>query len=522
MHKRLHLSRRHVLGGLLATTALPGLAQEAAAPAPFSFDTLTEAMQLLAQAPYTAPPKLTPFLDGLDYDGYRNIRFDPEKARWSDSGDMFHLHAFLPGWLFQEPVQLHEVQDGTAMPMAFSTSDFIFFNALEGKDPPPQTLQGVAGFRLHHPLNRADIHDELISFLGASYFRALGRDNAYGLSARGLAMNTWREGPEEFPRFSAFWIERPAPGAQQITVWAALDSPSVTGAYEFVIHPGTDTTVDVRSRLFFRADVAEIGVAPLTSMFLYAKANRHDFDDYRPRVHDSEALMVTRSNGDTLYRPLNNPPRVAGSYFQEMDLRGFGLIQRHRDFEAYQDKGARYHDRPSVMIEPLEDWGPGAVRLVEVPARLEAEDNIVAFWVPQEPALAGQARSFAYRMHWGALPPDPGQKLAWVAETRAGQGGAAGIEQANPNLRKFVIDFEGGLLGRMDRADGLEAVITLSAGTAKPPVLTRLPDGNGWRLVFDVDGDDAPLIEISAHIAGFDRKLTEVWLYQWVREASAG
>ncbi|QBF31771.1 glucan biosynthesis protein [Thalassococcus sp. S3] len=519
-------TRRGAMAMLLGTASVlvagPGRAEE---PTPFSFDWLKERMRTRAEGADVAPEALQSFLADLDYDGYRSIAFRPEMARWRSDEVSFQLHAFHPGWLYKEPVVLHEVVNGTAQEMTFSTADFEYRKSLAGQVPEDAELPGIAGFRLHHPLNTANVFDELIVFVGASYFRALGRGNSYGLSARGLAINTWLDGPEEFPRFSEFWMERPAPGQQHVVIYAALDSTSVTGAYRFEVHPGADTVIDVEAHLYFREEVAEIGLAPLTSMFFFDNYTQRDFNDYRPQVHDSDALKIVRSDGDVLVRPLNNPVRVAGSYFAETGLQSFGLIQRNRDYDDYQDAEARYHDRPSVMIDPLDDWGPGAIRLVEIPAELEIEDNIVLFWVPEGRPQAGEERSYRYRMHWGALPPDEDGALAWVAGTKAGHGGPSGVPIENENMRKFVIDFEGGLLGRSAPDAGVEPMVTASAGEIKGVVLSQVSEadapGGLWRLVIDIDGGTEPLIELSAHVAGYGRKLSEVWLYQWVRDVPA-
>ena len=515
-----------VLGGaalLHCSTILssPARAQDAATPpedagAPFDFDILTEQMRALAAQPHQPAPKAEGFFTGFDYDDYQSVQFDPARARWSGEDAGFQVHAFHLGWLFAEPVQLFELTDGTARPMVFSTDDFRYFDRVAGRVPEHDPLPGVAGFRLNAPLNSPDRFDEVAAFLGASYFRALGRGNAYGLSARGLALNTGLGGPEEFPRFSRFWLARPAPFATEVTVFAALESASCTGAYRFVIRPGAETVFDVTARLFFRSEVDEMGIAPLTSMFLFSEKNRADFDDYRPNVHDSDGLTIHRADGDVIWRPLNNPPRLSESRFVETSPRAFGLMQRDRAFDSYQDASAHYERRPSLLVEPVGDWGKGAVRLVEIPTELEVNDNIVAFWVPQARPQPGQMREFSYRLRWGALAPEPGADLAHVHETRAGAGGVSGVENTD-GTRKFVIDFAGGLLSQLRGDAEIEAIATITGGKIVVQTLSRIDDIGVWRLVLDVLPEKAgATVEMGAHIAGFGRKLTENWLYQWV------
>lgn len=521
-------SRRRAMAILpaafLATTALPRVlrAQEAApadvaAPQTFSFDLLSDVMREKAGREPQAAPAVADFLTSLTYDDYQKIVFWPDRARWNFPGSDFRVHAFHMGWLFREPVNVFEVVDGMAVPMGFSTEDFEYRGDLKARVPEGFTLPGVAGIRLNSPLNRPDLFDEVVAFAGASYFRALGRDNFYGLSARGLAVNTGLSSTEEFPRFSAFYLEKPQPGAGTVTVYAALESASVTGAYRFVITPGEETVIDVTARLFFRAGVEQLGVAPLTSMFLYSEVNRSGYDDYRPQVHDSNGLRIVREDGDVLWRALNNPKALASTFIALTRPKSFGLYQRDRDFQHYQDAEAHYERRPTCVIEPQGDWGEGSVRLVEIPSDLEVNDNIVAFWVPKATVAAGDMREFDYRMRWGMLDEDDGGDLAVVHETRAGHGGNAGVSE-KPDTRKFVVDFRGGLLARLPEDNGeVQPVVSISNGKAQVTTLSKVRDSNIWRLVLDVASEPGAVVELSAHIAGYGRKLSEVWLFQWVR-----
>jgi glucans biosynthesis protein len=518
-------SRRRFLKGLavsaffLSTTSLTRsvLAQERGDFA-FDFDSFSARMQELASSAFVPVTAVLPeAFQQLDYDAYRKIQYRPEAGKWAGDNSGYRLQAFHLGWLYAEPVRVFEVEAGTARPVDFSASDFQYHDPAVAEAAQTGDFPGVAGFRVNYPLNRPDAYDELVSFLGASYFRSLGRDNIYGLSARGLVLNSWVDLPEEFPRFSEFYVEKPQDGGP-LTVYAALDSQSVTGAYRFVINPASDaaqeTTMDVTARLYFRADVKELGVAPLTSMFLYAEANRGGFDDYRPQVHDSNGLLVEREGGEVMWRALNNGPTLGNSYFWENNPRAFGLYQRGRDFESYQDAGAHYERRPSLRVEPVGEWGQGMVRLIEIPAKLEADDNIVAFWIPAEPALAGQSREYAYRLIWGNLDPEPGAATAYVAETRAGVGGVSGVENA-ASLRKFVVDFKGGELDTFSPGTPIDVLATVSGGVMRNSVLSRV-DANGvWRLVMDVETDGVAPLELKAYLVGLGKKLTETWLYQW-------
>ncbi len=520
------LNRRTVLTGLgfslflAATTSLttPLLAQEHDSGVAFDFDNFSARLEAMAAEPY-APVRvdIPAGFESLDYDAYRLIQYRGEASKWAGEPAGYQLQAFHLGWLYNEPVKVFEIENGTARPIAFQASDFNYHDANVGEAAESAEFPGVAGIRVNYPLNRPDAVDELVTFLGASYFRALGRNNIYGASARGIVLNSWVDVPEEFPRFSEFYIEKPSEGAP-LVVYAALESPSLTGAYRFVITPGNDaeqaSVMDVTARLFFRTDIKELGVAPLTSMFLYAEANRGGFDDYRPQVHDSNGLLIERASGEVLWRALNNSDWLGNSYLAETNPKAFGLYQRGRDFESYQDAGAHYERRPSIRVEPVGEWGQGMVRLIEIPAKLEADDNIVAFWIPSEPALAGEKREYQYRLVWGDLDPDPASKMAHIVETRAGVGGVSGVENAS-NLRKFVVDFKGGDLDTMPAGTPIDVLASVGGGVMRNSVLSRV-DANGvWRLVMDVEAEPGATLELKAYLIGLGTKLTETWLYQW-------
>lgn len=517
------LSRRALLAGvgglaLLHCSTSLTMAQTAApavASLPFDFDRLTAEMRAMAATDAVPPTPASGFFLDFGYDDYQAVQFNPKQARWAGSDAGFQLHAFHLGWLFTEPVALFEVEGGLARPMGFSTDDFRYGDRVKDRVPLHDPLPGVAGFRLNAPLNRADLFDEVVAFLGASYFRAVGRGNGYGLSARGIALNTATGTPEEFPRFSRFWIEQPVPFARTVTVCAALESASCTGAYRFVITPGTDTVMEVTARLFFRTEVGQMGIAPLTSMFLFSEKNRAHFDDFRPNVHDSDGLVIHRRDGDRIWRPLNNPARLSESWFAEVSPLAFGLMQRDRDFANYQDAVAHYERRPSLLVEPLGDWGRGAVRLVEIPTDLEVNDNIVALWVPEAQPSPGEMQEFAYRLHWGALPVDPMADTAFVLETRAGAGGVSGVANTD-GARKFVVDFAGGMLASLPPDAKIEPVARASGGTISVLTLSKIDGQDIWRLVIDVLPEAGATVELSAYVAGYGRKLTETWANQWV------
>lgn len=457
----------------------------------------------LAQKPFKAPDdKLPDNLKNLSYDQYRSIRFLPERALWKDEHLRFQAQFFHRGFYYASRIDLFQVVDGRAEPIGYSPSLFDF-----GKvpPPPPDADLGFAGFRLHAPINRPDYFDEVCVFLGASYFRAVAKNQIYGLSARGLSINTADPKGEEFPLFRSFWIEKPAANADSIVVHALLDSESLTGAYRFTIRPGDATIFDAEVALYPRRDVANAGFAPITSMFFFDFNDRQGVDDYRPAVHDSDGLAIRNGRGEELWRPLHNPRDLQVSTFADINPRGYGLLQRQRDFRTYQDLEAHYERRPSLWVEPIGDWGEGAVQLVEIPTKEEIHDNIVTFWRPKDGLKQKGEVSFTYRLHWGAERPAP-PPLARAVKTRIG----AGPESS----RLFVLDFVGDTL-KGAKVEDAKADLSVDKGKISNVVIEPNPATGGWRVSFRLEAGNEPAIELRGRLLAGDTPLSEVWVYRW-------
>ncbi|KAB0679709.1 glucan biosynthesis protein [Aureimonas leprariae] len=503
-----------------APAAAPGAVPGAAAGADgtvvenFDFDAFSAAMRQRSTQPFVENPiQLPEVLTKLTYDEHRAIRYIPDHALWRNDPINFQLQPFYPGALVRDTTRIF-VGDGKRFQLQqFNGSDFEYRAPLDPSRFQNLVLPGVAGFRLHTLLEQPDYFDELVTFLGASYFRALGQGTRYGLSARGLAVNTATQTPEEFPRFSAFYVVKPNPGENEIRLFAELDSPSLTGAYAFTIQPGPQTVMDVTARLYFRNAVDRLGVAPLTSMFTFGENDRRQRDDFRPEVHDNDGLAIHRRNGERLWRPLRNPETLALSYFQEASPVAFGLLQRDRDFSHYEDTESHYELRPSLMIEPIGDWGRGMIELVEIPTKAEINDNIVAFWVPEKRPEAGAQYEFRYRMRWG-LDAEAPYTLATVTGTYGGLGGNPADE--NPSdTRRFVINFSGGTIGNLPLDAKLDPIVTVPDGAELVHTgLDRLP-GGGWRLSIELRRRNDTPIELSAKLSMMQRIVSETWLYQW-------
>lgn len=480
------------------------------------FETVIARANQMADEPYAPPQAQIPQqLADLDYHEYRAIRYRPEQALWNGIA-LFEVQMFHPGFLYQEPVRINELRNGEVRQINFDPALFRYENdAAPLAEIVPQDL-GFAGFRVHYPINTADYKDEILVFLGASYFRMVGRNQVYGLSSRGLAINTALASGEEFPRFREFWLVYPGNQGTTLTILALLDSPSVTGAFRFDVTPTNHVVIDVDARLFARTDVAKLGVAPLTSMFMHGEPSTRRVDDYRPEVHDSDGLLMHTSSGEWIWRPLGNPTQLRVSSLRDQNPRGFGLLQRDRDFENYLDAEARYDLRPSEWVALGDgDWGQGGVELVEIPSNSEINDNIVAYWVPEAPFRAGDERRYQYRLStFGAGPMHP--DLAYVVRTRNGWGAAPG--QPNPPppaVRRFIVDFRGGELSTLAASHPVEASLSHSTGQVSDVRVRRLPDGRTWRVAFKLTPEGSTPSDLRLVLKLRGRAISETWNYVW-------
>jgi periplasmic glucans biosynthesis protein len=480
------------------------------AAAAFGFDDVARRASDLAAKPYKVPAVTLPkTLQGLSYDQYRDIRFKPAKAVWRNANLPFEVQLFHPGLYYDQPVRISEVVDGAAREIRFDPDLFDY-----GKNKvDPAGLRGLAfaGFRVHFPINNPKYKDEVLVFQGASYFRALGKDQRYGLSARGLAVDTALASGEEFPRFVEFWIERPDAGAKELTIYGLLDSKRVTGAYRFVLRPGAETVTVVKARLYLRENVTKLGLAPLTSMFMFGENQHSPSRDYRPEVHDSDLLLIQAGTGEWITRPLVNPKRLLVTSFALTNPMGFGLMQRDRAFDNYQDLEARYELRPSAWVEPRgAPWGSGRVELVQIPTPDETNDNIVAYWVPDNVPPPRQPLDFEYRVRWQkdneTRPP-----LAHITQTRRGHGYS---KTPDPSVG-FVIDFDGPVFKKLPADATIESVVTVDAnGELVENHPYRNEATGGWRLRLRVKPiDDKKPVELRAFLRSGTNVLTATWSY---------
>ncbi|HEV8503191.1 MAG TPA: glucan biosynthesis protein D [Casimicrobiaceae bacterium] len=484
-------------------------------PQAFDYAMLKGIARKRAAARYEAPSTALPAaLAGIGYDAFQAIRFVPHESLWAGSGAHFEIRFFHLGYRYREAVRMHEVSGGMAREIAYDPAMFDMQEAGIDTRELPRDL-GFAGFRVHFHTNwDADV----AAFLGASYFRAVGADRQYGLSARGLAIGVGDPAGEEFPRFTEFWFERAAATPDRITVYALLDSPSVAGAYRFDVAPGGTTTMDIDAALYPRRAIDRIGIAPLTSMYLCGENDRRVGSDWRPEIHDSDGLAMASGSGEWIWRPLVNAPGTRLNSFADRHPRGFGLLQRDRVFDHYLDDGAFYDRRPGAWVEPKPLAGggfdAGAVQLLEYPAQDEATDNIVACWRPAAPVQPAGELLYAYRLYWGAAPPVRAA-LARVVATYTGIGGVVGQPRRHFAWR-FVVDFVGGDLAALPMDATVEPVITASRGAVEIPSARPQREIDGYRAMFDIRPDDAPdPVDLRLYLRLDGAALSETWLYQW-------
>jgi glucans biosynthesis protein len=488
---------------LVASAAQGVFTPAQAQSAPFDRSSVRQMARDAAGKPFKAQnSKLPDNLKDLDYDRYRAIRFLPDRALWRGEKLPFEVQFFHRGFFYANRVDIYELANGQAAKIAYQPEQFSFGDA---PPPNPGVDLGFAGFRLHAPINKPDYYDEVCVFLGASYFRAVAKGEQYGLSARGLSINTGEAKGEEFPFFKAFWIEKPAANASSIVVHALLDSESAAAAYRFTIRPGEITVFDVEMAIYPRVNLDHVGLAPMTSMFFFGPNDRTDVDDFRASVHDSDGLAIFNGRGEELWRPLHNPRDLQISTFSDLNPHGFGLMQRQKDFAAYQDIESGFERRPSLWAEPIGDWGEGAVQLIEIPTKEEIHDNIAGFWRPKTPLQAKGEHTYTYRLHWG---PDTPKAASLARFSRTGVGARG------EDTKIFVLDVIGDKLKLVD-PKRIRGVVTAEKAKIQNIVTQPNPAIGGWRLSFELSVKEKVPVEIRASLMQDNDPISEVWVYRW-------
>lgn len=502
-----YVHRREILWRVCAAGLMLGLLPTPAVA--FDFNQVAERARQLANESYKKPDtELPDELKGLDFGHYQQIQYKPEHILWRNIKTPFDLDFFSPGWHFGVPVKINEVTAQGVREIRYNPKNFNYGS--NKINPDKLRNQGFAGFRVHYPINSANRRDEVVAFLGASYFRALGKGQRYGLSARGLAIDTALGSGEEFPRFVEFWIVRPQPSAKQLIIYGLLDSPRATGAYRFILKPGVSTTMEVSSRLYLRDKVGKLGLAPLTSMFFFSPGQRPNNDDYRPAVHDSSGLSVHMGNGEWIWRPLVNPKRLLVTSFATTNPIGFGLMQRQRTFADYESPFLHYELRPSAWVEPIGEWGAGRVELVQIPTTDETNDNIVAYWVPDTQPVPKKAFNFNYRVWWQKDGETRPPELA-VTQTLQGRG----YTHTPDDSISLAVDFAGPPAESATPVSKPAAQVTVDANAKLLEQNLIYNDATkGWRLSLRIQRLDATKpVEMRASLLSANKGISEIWSY---------
>ncbi len=486
---------------------------------------VTKKAEQRARKPFRSPRADLPAVlraDKLDYDKYREIEFRHERALWAAENLPFRVEFFHPGYLYEEPVHINEFTLTHVQPIRF-VQEFFKYRSLKIQDQIP-TDTGYAGFRVLCQLNKEGRWDELGAFLGASYFRLLGKGQRYGQLARGLALDCGEpDRPEEFPIFTDWWLGKPSRDDDRLKLFAILDSVSCAGAYSFLIRPGESTVVEVEAVLYFReprniraVDIQRrplktLGLAPLTSMFWFGDASERKFQDYRRGVHDSDGLLMKMENGEMLWRPLVNPTKLRHQKFAAKNVRGFGLLQRDRNFADYEDLFNLYQLVPSVWVEPHGPWGEGEVNLVELSTQYEGLDNVVAFWDPKQKPQPMQPCRFVYTLYWTRetdLKLSPNKVVA----TRVGEA------PREPQRRQFAIDFSGPRLDLLTEKDPPQAIANCSENAViVENQVFRNPYDNSWRVILQLapKADNKDPVDLRCTLKKGGEVVSETWTYLW-------
>lgn len=472
----------------------------------FSEDWLLNQAETLANQEFEQPALNLPSeLSDLNRERYEAIQFKPDQALWKNEPSKFELQFFHTGFQYKNPVQINLIEGDRVQPFPYSTALFDYGEPLT--PPPPDSASGFSGLRVDAPINRPDAKDPALVFQGASFFRALAAGQVFGITARAISINTAQAAGEEFPFFRTLWIKKPNPQDRLLTIYALLDGPSVAGAYKFSVDPGRHTLIDVECSIFPRKELNHIGIASLNSMYFFGAADASRLDDYRPNVHSSNGLQIWNAAGEWIWRPLTNPEQLQYSVFLDRTPKGFGLLQRRRAFTDFEDIDARFNDKPSLWVEPVEDWGDGAVDLIEVPSRSEIYDNVIAFWRPRSPLAAKTRHSFRYRLHWGWAAPVRNTQYR-ALQTRVGA-------KNDGNTRFFMIDFVSGHSCNGCSFPPFAAEVRSGHGEIRNLTVRHNAATGGERVTFDFQPGGEQQTDLSCQLKQNGQTISETWIYRW-------
>ena len=539
---RAHSRRSILLGaaaGALAGLVPDGLGSEAAhaavlpgalpaAGAPFSAATVLDLARALAAQPYAAgrTDDLPDALRSLSREQYGAIRTRAEARIWAEAGLGLTVEPLHRGSAYIDRVALFLVEDGAVRPVAYAREAFE-----PGGPALPEMKEdpGFSGFRVRARFDGGERGElgEFAVFQGASFFRLVARGQGFGATARALILRPADGRGEEFPRWRAFFLERPSADGP-LVVHALIDSESLAGAFRFTLRPGDASVADVEGMLVTRAAIDHVGLAGMQTSYLFGPNDRRGSDDARAAAYASGGLQVRNGGDEAIWRPVHNPDTLQISSFLDDGPRGFGLMQRARDYADFADDVQHWERRPSLWMEPgsatgVEGlWGAGAVTLLEIPSDSEANENILGYWRPRVVLPARAEVGFRYRALWcwqlpappsaaaAAAAPAAPPALAAVTGSRSGRG-------ASGTRRLFLVDFLGD--GLFDGAGAvlpdLAATVTAGPGAIARQTLYPYPDRRTVRVAFELDPGGEHACELRLVLKSGERPASETWLYRW-------
>ncbi|MEN3930888.1 glucan biosynthesis protein [Microvirga sp. W0021] len=470
---------------------------------PFSINAVSDLARQLSKKPFVPPSRNMPdVFANLNYEQYASIRSDSSSFVWANENWGFAIEPLHRGFVFSNMVRLYTVEDGVVRRIPYDQKRFSF-GSLEVPPNLPEDLE-YSGFRLHSKEDQNFTEFAIVQ--GATFFQAIARGQNYGSIARALTLKPADMRGEEFPVFKAFWIERPTAGSNALVINGLIDSESTSGSIRLTFRPGEMTIVDVEMTLFPRAALEHIGIGAIGSRFFFSPNENKKFDDLREAVHDANGLGIHNGQDEWLWRPLKNPESLQISQFMDKNPKGFGLIQRYRDYTAYRDDSRHLEKCPSVWIEPLGEWGEGVVQMIEIPSDAEINSNILTYWRPGATIAAGSEVTFNYRQYWcWNLPERP--QLATVTSTRSGKG-------SSNRRRKYLVEFSGDNLTE-PAIHELKADITARPGSISNINIWRYTDQKTIRVTFEMDPGNENASELRLVLMAGDKPASEIWLYRW-------
>lgn len=509
-------TRRALLVGTLGAAAglLPAVARSAEpdkAPTlpgkgeAFEANTLTDLARARAAAPYAGPKTgdVPAVLKALSREAYDAIHPAEGRALWADRNVGYVLEPLLRGSIFETPVSLFVIENGLVQPVAYDKTAFVA-PGLDLPDLEPDAA--FSGFRLRARFEGAEAVSSFALFQGASFFRLVAEGQDFGINARALALRPADSRGEEFPLFRALFVETPAPG-QPVVVHALADSESATAAFKITLTPGRDvSTAAIEGTVFARADLDHIGLGGMQGNYLFGPLDRNRVDDLRAAAFSVEGLAIHNGYGEPIWRPVHNPEALQVSAFVDRGPKGFGLMQRARAYDDFEDDRRHWEQRPSLWLEPLDDWNEGAVTLLEIPSDSELNENVFAYWRPKAKLAKGVEMRFQCRQHWSKGWPDPlPPEIARVRDSRCGHGSTG-------SRRLFAVDFEGDTLFQ---PGDIDVDLSASAGTITRQDRFRYPERKTLRILFELDPGSARASELRLALRRGQARVSESWLFRW-------